>query len=113
LLNTPELARDKMFSPHTPESDVIRYTALLQNESRRASLGMCFRLPKPDRVSAPVLVLGAEDDTCFTQREVHATAAAYRTEAKIFGGMGHDMMLEPGWQGVAEYIDTWLVDQGL
>jgi pimeloyl-ACP methyl ester carboxylesterase len=113
LLNTPELCRDKMFSPHTPESDVIRYTARLQNESRRASLGMCFRRSKPERVSSPMLVLGAEDDPCATQREVHATARAYRTEAKIFGGMGHDMMLEPGWQAVAEYIDTWLVDQAL
>ncbi|MDT5389155.1 MAG: hypothetical protein QOE04_2796 [Mycobacterium sp.] len=113
LLNTPKLVREKMFSPHTPESDVVRYTGRLQNESRRTMPGMIFNLPKTDRVSAPVLVLGAEDDTCFTQREVHATARAYRTEAKIFGGMGHDMMLEPGWQAVAEYIDTWLVDQGL
>jgi pimeloyl-ACP methyl ester carboxylesterase len=113
LLNTPELCRDKMFSPHTPESDVIRYTALLQNESRRATPDMLFQLPKPDRVSAPMLVLGAEDDNCFTPREVHATARAYRTEARIFGGMGHDMMLEPGWETVAKYIDEWLVDRGL
>jgi pimeloyl-ACP methyl ester carboxylesterase len=113
LLNTPVLARGKMFSPHTPESDVIRYTARLQNESRLAILGMVFRLPKPDRVNAPVLVLGAEDDNGFTQEEVHATARAYRTEAKIFPGMGHDIMLEPGWETVAEHIDTWLSDRGL
>jgi hypothetical protein len=44
---------------------------------------------------------------------VHATARAYGSEAEIFPGMGHDIMLEPGWRTVAEYIDIWLVDQGL
>ena len=29
-------------------------------------------------------------------------------EAEIFPDMGHDMMLEPGWQAVAERIDGWL-----
>jgi alpha-beta hydrolase superfamily lysophospholipase len=74
---------------------------------------MIFQLPKPDRVSAPMLVLGAEHDNCFTQQEIHAAARAYRTEAEIFPGMGHDIMLEPGWRTVAEYIHTWFVDRGL
>jgi alpha-beta hydrolase superfamily lysophospholipase len=65
------------------------------------------------RTRASPMVLGAEDDNGFTQDEVHATARAYGTEAKIFPGMGHDIMLEPGWQTVAEYIDTWLIDRGL
>ncbi len=37
-----------------------------------------------------------------TKVEVRATARAYRTEAEFFPGMGHNMMLEPGWAGVAE-----------
>ena len=113
LLNTPELVREKMLSAQTPESVVVACTERLQNESRRTSQGMVTRLPKPDRVSTPMLVLGAEHDGCFTQDEVHATARAYGTEAVIFPDMGHDMMLEPGWQSVAEHIDTWLVGQGL
>jgi pimeloyl-ACP methyl ester carboxylesterase len=113
LLSTPELVRKKMFSPHTPESDVIRYAARLQNESRRAIPDLLFRLPKPDRVRTPLLVLGFEYDDCFTQEEVVATARAYRTEAKIFPGLGHDFMLEPGWRAVAEHIDAWLVGRGL
>jgi hypothetical protein len=27
--------------------------------------------------------------------------------------MGHNMMLEPGWQAAAERIDGWLTDRGL
>lgn len=37
-LNTPELAREKMFSPYTAESDVVRHAARLEEEhSRRIS----------------------------------------------------------------------------
>ena len=69
-------------------------------------------LPKPECVTTPLLILGAACDACFTTDEVHATARAYRTDAEIFPDMGHNMMLEPGWQ-VAERIDGWLAEQGL
>jgi hypothetical protein len=36
-----------------------------------------------------------------------ATARAYRTQAEIVSGMGHDMMLDQGWQQVADRIDAW------
>ena len=57
--------------------------------------------------------LGATDDGAFTQDEVHATARAYDTDAQFFPDMGHDMMLEPGWQAVAERIVQWLGHRGL
>jgi pimeloyl-ACP methyl ester carboxylesterase len=113
LLSTPGLIREKFFSVHTSEADIARFGPQLQNESMGIIPGMVARLPKPDRVSTPLLVLGAELDDCFTQREVHATAEAYRTQPKMFLGMGHDMMLEPGWEQVADYIDDWLVTRGL
>jgi alpha-beta hydrolase superfamily lysophospholipase len=65
-------------------------------------------LPRPRRVTTPLLVLGAELDRCILQREVCATARAYNTDAQIFPDMGHDMMLEPEWAAVAERIHTWL-----
>ena len=68
---------------------------------------------KPQRISTPLLVLGAGLDRLVTTKEVHAAARAYRTEAEIFAGMGHDMMLEPGWSAVAERIRTWLASRGL
>ena len=60
-----------------------------------------------------MLVLGAEKDAVFGADEVEATARAYNTKAEIFKGMGHDMMLEPGWQSVAERIVAWLNEQRL
>ena len=107
---TPELTRETFFSEWTPDVDVVRYAAQLDEEYvGKLVLDMLWLdLPRPNRVAAPLLVLGAEDDVCFTQKEVRATAAAYRTEAEIFAAMGHDMMLEPGWRAVAERIHAWL-----
>jgi alpha-beta hydrolase superfamily lysophospholipase len=60
-----------------------------------------------------MLVPGAQYDGSVTQRELRATAGAYDTRAEIFPNMGHDVMLEPGWQAVAERMEGWLGDQGL
>ena len=43
-----------------------------------------------------------------TPEEVRATARAYRTEPVFFSGMGHNVMLEPGWDRVARRIAEWL-----
>jgi pimeloyl-ACP methyl ester carboxylesterase len=112
-VSTPELARERFFCAHTPEPLVRRYAARLQEESARSGIDGLVTLPKPERVRAPLLVLGAEDDGAVTCDEVGATARAYRTEPQFFAGMGHDMMLEPGWQAVAERIDGWLGARGL
>ncbi len=45
--------------------------------------------------------------------EVEATARAYGTKAEMFPDMAHDMMLESGWQSVADRILGWLSERGL
>jgi hypothetical protein len=114
-LKTPERVREHFYSAEVPESEVVRYTAALGEEyGGRLTLDLLvLNLPKPERVTTPLLVLGAELDACVTEAETHTTARAYGTEAQIFPNMGHNMMLEPGWQAVAERIDGWLVAQGL
>ncbi|HKV19098.1 MAG TPA: alpha/beta fold hydrolase [Mycobacterium sp.] len=114
VVGTPELVRDHLFCRHTPEQIVVDCAARLQPESGRALREMIFRdLPRPELISTPMLVLGAADDRTFTQAEIRATARAYDTEAHFFSDMGHDMMLEPGWQSVAERIIVWLGHRGL
>lgn len=114
-LRTPERVRQHFYSAGTPESDVVRYTAALGEEyGGRLVLDLSMlNLPKPERITTPMLVLGAELDACITVAETQTTARAYGTEAQIFPNMGHNMMLELGWQAVGERIDGWLVDQGL
>ena len=82
MVSTPEMAREAFFSADMPGEEVIRYTSRLQDESFRAYLdAMALNLPRPRRVNAPVLVLGAADDGLISQTEVAATARAYGTTA--------------------------------
>jgi len=108
LIATPALTREWFFTADTPQAAVDRCRARLQDESYPAFLDTIIQPPRPARVRTPVLVLGAELDAFFTIAEMRRTAAAYGTEAEIFPGMGHDMMLETGWPGVADRISAWI-----
>jgi pimeloyl-ACP methyl ester carboxylesterase len=113
-ISTPQLARERFFCAHTPESDVQRYAARLQEDSSRIGIDCALlKLPRPKRVTTPLLVLGAEEDGANTRNEILATARAYHTEAEFFSDMGHNMMLEPGWAVVAERVHGWLGTHGL
>lgn len=113
-VNSPQATRERFFSAHTPEPIVAACAARLQEESARSGRDGVLALPRPKLVRAPMLVLGAEEDgMAVTPAEVRATARAYRTEPTFFPGMGHNMMLEPGWETVASHIDSWLTARGL
>jgi len=109
FVGTAALVRELFFTADTPQETVDACLARLQDESYPAYLDtMLLALPRPRRVAAPVLVLGAGKDGVFTIDEVRRTARAYRSEAEIFPRMGHDMMLDVGWQQVADRIDAWV-----
>ena len=109
FIGTAPLVREHLFSAHTPDDIVESCAARVQPEAVRASLvDPLFRRVRTTRVSTPMLVLGAADDGMVTNAEVRATARAYATQAEFFPGMGHNMMLEPGWAGVAKRIHAWL-----
>lgn len=111
---TPAHAREAFFCAHTPEPIVEQCFDRIQEESYRA-LGMdmgLLNLVQPRRVTTPILVLEGAD-VSWGPRPARENARAYHTEAEFFPDMGHDMMLEPGWQAVAERIDGWLTAQGL
>jgi alpha-beta hydrolase superfamily lysophospholipase len=69
--------------------------------------------PRIKQLKTPLLVLGAADDTIISPKEIEATGQAYGTKAEIFPGMAHDMMLEEGWQMVADRIVVWINSLGL
>jgi alpha-beta hydrolase superfamily lysophospholipase len=115
MVETPNLARETLFSFDLPSETLHRHFSRLQNESYRAGLeAAIFNLPQPGRVRPlPMLVLGAANDMLFTRGEVEATALAYNTQAEMFPNMAHDMMLDTDWLKVAERILKWLKEQGL
>jgi pimeloyl-ACP methyl ester carboxylesterase len=112
---TPAHLRKILFCAHTPEPIVDQCFTRLQEESYRAltlDMGL-LNLVRPQRVTpTPTLVLEG-GDVVWGPRPAREIARAYHTEAEYFPDMGHNMMLEPGWQAVAERIVGWLADQGL
>lgn len=108
FVNSPKLVRELYFTPDTPQKIVDHCFDNLQDESYLAFIDTMIVLPQPKRIRVPILVLGAERDAIITVREVQDTACAYGTEAEIFSGMGHDLMLDEGWQRVAGRVDIWV-----
>lgn len=115
LFNTVALARGSLFTRDTPEDVVVRTHQRLAEESPRVILGdMAFlNRVKVASIDTPVLVLGAEHDALYDQAMVQTTAAAYRTQAQLVPGSGHDLMLDTYWADAAERIDQWLVERNL
>lgn len=113
-IETPQLMTEAFFSPNLPPARIAEWFGKMQGESFRMELdAMLLNLPRPTAVKTPLLVMGGATDKTFTVAEVEATAKAYGTTAVIFPNMAHDMMLEPGWQDVAQAIDQWLIQRGL
>lgn len=114
VIGTPSLTREAFFSADMPEEKVTAYFDWMQDEAYRAYMDMMIlNLPRPARVRTPMLVLGAGDDALISRAEVEETARAYGTQAEFFPGVAHDMMLEAGWQAVADRLLGWLNEQGL
>jgi non-heme chloroperoxidase len=104
-----ESLQHTLFASPVAADKLESYYRRMQPESQRAMWDMTFfDLPQLRRERCPpMLVLGAERDIVVPPSEVEQTARTYGTAAEIFPGMGHLMMLEAGWQKVAERIIEW------
>ncbi len=109
IVKNPIHAREWFFSDCISDEDLANHHSQLQDESFRCALDMLMlNLPKPQLIKTPIAVLGAENDAIFSVEEVQKTARAYGVEAKIFPNMAHNMMSEPDWKDVAEWIACWI-----
>jgi pimeloyl-ACP methyl ester carboxylesterase len=105
LVSDPERASRLLFSPDMPRSESTKHHARLQDEAVIAYLD-CLLLNPVDtrRVSAPMVVMGAEHDRMIGRGEVEATAKAYGVRPIIAPDCAHDMMLDRCWREVAGRI---------
>jgi pimeloyl-ACP methyl ester carboxylesterase len=109
LIATPQLVGEAFFSNDLPEEQLLEFWKQTQDDSVMAFLDMvALDLPKPVRVTTPLLVLGVARDNMIAPREIEATARAYNTQAVIIPDVAHNSMLDPRWQKVAERILAWL-----
>jgi len=104
-----------LFSNEVPQETVMRHLKRFQNESRLAVAGL-YTTGFPNALAfwgTPVRVMGAGLDPLIPPAHVHWTASLCGRSAHIYQGMGHGMMLDVGWERVAEGIAEWLVEQNL
>ena len=111
LVRSPEQAHALFYSDRLPDELAEQYWQPLQNESFRAFLDMlALGLPKPRRADAalPKRVIGGGLDTIFPPDDVRRTAAAYGVDPIIYPDMAHNLMLDVGWEQVAEDLSEWV-----
>ncbi|HNT74472.1 MAG TPA: alpha/beta fold hydrolase [Anaerolineae bacterium] len=109
LVRTPERYGKMFYAAGFPAETLQTYHTQVQEESFRAYVDMLgFNLPRPEKIKTPLLVLGAAEDMSISPAEVEATARAYHTRAEIFPAMGHALILDTGWQAVAQRALEWL-----
>ena len=109
-LDSLETLHQSIFNSHVPKAVSERLLPWFQMESRRAVIDMHTVVipPLAGLRGKPVLVLGAEHDNLIPPAFVYGTAAFLGTQAHIFDGMGHAVMLEVEWQEAAEAIADWM-----
>ena len=62
------------------------------------------------KVTCPVLCVSGLDSPAITPAMVAKVARRYRGTLLEFDGHSHWLMVEPGWEVVAEAIERWLVE---
>jgi len=104
MVGTPS-AFSIFFSPSMPRNEIARLQAYAQEESFRAFLdGVLTPLARPRPAAVPTLVVTGSEDAMFTVDEERKIADYHRAEFDLLPGIGHDLMLDVGWEGVAERI---------
>jgi pimeloyl-ACP methyl ester carboxylesterase len=91
----PEVARG--YSEQMgPESPLAQYQLLLH------------RPPKQPVDGAPVLVLASPGDMLVPIGDIRRTARRLGARIEEFPGMGHDLMLDAGWERPFDVMERWL-----
>lgn len=99
---------------HKPDNGFSRHGERFSDESHRAWADMCNAtfLDTAKIPGMPIKVLGGETDRLIPPAFIRSAARLLGTRAEMLPGLGHALMLEPGWDDVATRIDGWLTEQG-
>lgn len=100
----------KLFlSQEFPTGHLPDFINLIQPESAKARGEFFHRVvPRPEKRTVPMLVIGSKKDRVISACSTKRVAKIYQTEPVIFSNLCHDMMLDPNWRTVADWIITFL-----
>lgn len=99
---------------HKSDNGFSHHGERFTDESHRAWADMCNAafLDTAKIPDMPITVLGGETDRLIPPAFIRSAARLLGTRAEMLPGLGHALMLEPGWDEVATRIDGWLTEQG-
>lgn len=102
--------RALLFSADLPDALLVEWAARFQAESLRAifELSMLGFFHAKPPAALPALVLGGAEDQIISPQDVITTAELFNVPAEIMPNMAHLMMLDTGWERVANRLDDWL-----
>ena len=85
------------------------YLAQCGKESALAQFQVLLHKPSPPPLGdPPVMVMGTADDRLIPLADVRDTARRYSAPLIEFPGLGHDLMLDEGWQKPGQALVDWL-----
>jgi pimeloyl-ACP methyl ester carboxylesterase len=103
------LSRRQLFSRELPEAAAQSYVRRVGRASARAQWQLIASRSAERAVGdPPVLVVGTPDDRVVPTAVLTAAAGRYGGAPLLFPGMGHAMMLDPGWREPIDAILDWL-----
>lgn len=99
---------------HRSDNGFARHGKRFTDESHCAWAEMCNPafLNTAEIPDVPIKVIGGDEDRLIPPAFIRSAARLLGTRAEMLPGLGHALMLEPGWDTVAERIDGWLISQG-
>lgn len=104
---SPTPSTSTLFGPSIDEHDAASVRARLGSVSLRAGIDLTVPRGVPD-IRRPLLVIGGEHDPAIPPWSVARTARVLGTRARLMRGMGHSLMIEPGWDHVLAQMLAWL-----
>lgn len=104
------VTRAHMIANVAPEKRAAYLARLENDEAVRAIADLEFKKVSPGKIKTPMLLLGGGDDQMVLDWQIRKVGQVFGITPHFFPGMGHEMMLEPGWQNVADTIIAWLRD---
>jgi pimeloyl-ACP methyl ester carboxylesterase len=103
------LSRRQLFSRGLPAEQAVGYRSRLTGAGAVAQWQLlAHRAALPPVGHPPVLVVGSPDDRVVSRKSLDRTAGRYGGAPLLFPGMGHDLMLDEGWQEPIDAILDWL-----
>ena len=107
---SPAAMQKALFSNPVDAEKLGQWFRRTQPESQRAIWDMTlFALPWLWRLNrAPLLWLAAENDALVPVEQMRIGAGMIGAQVEVVRGLGHAMMLEAGWETVADRVIQWL-----